>query len=202
MKRSCKQSQSWKDAQEKTRAHQRRRLENHINEYNENPTKCLTCTDPLPYGKRKYTFCSRKCANVYNNHKRINWNICLNCGKKTRRPKYCSKKCSTLHQLEFRYEEYISRWKEGKETGRYGKKHQLSNHIRRYVFRKFGSKCCKCGWSEKHPLDNRIPLEINHIDGNATNNKEDNLELLCPNCHSLTLNYKSRNRGKSTRNYI
>lgn len=30
------------------------------------------------------------------------------------------------------------------------------------------------------------PLEIEHIDGNALNNKEDNLILLCPNCHSLT----------------
>jgi len=41
----------------------------------------------------------------------------------------------------------------------------------------------------------RSPLEINHIDGNWENCKESNLEVLCPNCHSLTANYKGGNRG-------
>ena len=39
-------------------------------------------------------------------------------------------------------------------------------------------------------------LQVNHIDGNYKNNREENLELLCPNCHSLTPNYRSLNRGK------
>ena len=40
---------------------------------------------------------------------------------------------------------------------------------------------------------------VNHKDGNKANNKEDNLDLLCPNCHSLTKNYGSLNKGNSTR---
>jgi hypothetical protein len=36
---------------------------------------------------------------------------------------------------------------------------------------------------------------LNHIDGNWENCKESNLEVLCPNCHSLTANYKGGNRG-------
>ncbi len=36
---------------------------------------------------------------------------------------------------------------------------------------------------------------MNHIDGNSENNKEKNLELLCPNCHSLTPNFKGLNKG-------
>ena len=40
-------------------------------------------------------------------------------------------------------------------------------------------------------MGKRIPLEIHHIDGDCTNNKMENLQLLCPNCHSLTSNFGS-----------
>lgn len=39
-----------------------------------------------------------------------------------------------------------------------------------------------------------IPLELHHIDGNHYNNEFSNLKLLCPNCHTLTPNYKSKNK--------
>lgn len=54
-------------------------------------------------------------------------------------------------------------------------------------------KCNNCGlltW-----LDKPIPLELEHKDGNSSNHKLNNLELLCPNCHSFTSTY----RGKNTR---
>ncbi len=35
-----------------------------------------------------------------------------------------------------------------------------------------------------------IPLELHHKDGDRTNNALDNIELLCPNCHALTDNYR------------
>lgn len=40
---------------------------------------------------------------------------------------------------------------------------------------------------------NIIPLEVEHMDGNYKNNEENNLILLCPNCHSLTATYKGAN---------
>ena len=50
-------------------------------------------------------------------------------------------------------------------------------------------ECCKnLSW-----LDKPIPLEIHHIDGNNKNNDKNNLQLLCPNCHALTPNYKGKN---------
>ena len=38
------------------------------------------------------------------------------------------------------------------------------------------------------------------VDGNYTNNKEENLTLLCPNCHSLTKTYKGANKGNGRHN--
>lgn len=39
-----------------------------------------------------------------------------------------------------------------------------------------------------------IPLELDHIDGERSNNLLENLRLLCPNCHALTPTYRGRNK--------
>ena len=117
---------------------------------------------------------------------------CLHCGKDLLRKdtKYCSQKC----QLDYQYYQWVKRWKDGKETGIKGD-YGISNHLRRYIMEKYNNKCGKCGWGETNPYTQKIPLEIENIDGNYLNNKEDNLILLCPNCHSLTATYKGANKG-------
>lgn len=57
-----------------------------------------------------------------------------------------------------------------------------------------GHRCEKCEMEEW--LDNPIPLEIHHKDGDTLNNEMSNLELLCPNCHALTENYRGKNINK------
>ena len=42
-----------------------------------------------------------------------------------------------------------------------------------------------------------IPLELNHINGDNSDNRLDNLELLCPNCHAQTDSYRGKNHGKA-----
>ena len=118
--------------------------------------------------------------------------LCKNCGKglHNKSVKFCNHKC----QQEFYYKEYIKLWKDGKKNGLRGK-YQTSKYIIRYLFEKYDSKCARCGWSIKNIFTGNIPLEIEHIDGNYLNNNEDNLTLLCPNCHALTETYKGANRG-------
>lgn len=53
-------------------------------------------------------------------------------------------------------------------------------------------KCEECGISEYNGKPLR--LELHHKDGNRKNNKLENLEMLCPNCHSQTDNYRFKNR--------
>ena len=55
-------------------------------------------------------------------------------------------------------------------------------------------KCECCG--NKEWQGKPIPLELHHIDGNHSNLKLENLQLLCPNCHALTDNYKGKNITK------
>lgn len=41
-----------------------------------------------------------------------------------------------------------------------------------------------------------IPLELHHINGNNKDNRLENLQLLCPNCHALTDNFRGKNKRK------
>lgn len=122
---------------------------------------------------------------------------CINCnGIINKKSKYCSNKC----QKEYEYKEYVKRWKNGKENGMRGK-YQISLHVKTYLLNKYNNKCAKCGWGEKNIYTWKIPLEVEHIDGNDKNNNEENLIILCPNCHSLTSTYKGANlnRGRKER---
>jgi hypothetical protein len=47
-------------------------------------------------------------------------------------------------------------------------------------------------------LGKKIPLELHHIDGNHFNNKLENIQLLCPNCHANTPNYRGNNKLNKT----
>ena len=71
--------------------------------------------------------------------------------------------------------------------------YQISMHVRTYLLKKYNNRCARCGWGEVNRYTGTIPLEIEHIDGNYRNNNENNLIVLCPNCHSLTSTYKGAN---------
>ncbi len=72
------------------------------------------------------------------------------------------------------------------------KDYKRSANLKKHLIKLRGviCECCKLA----HWLDAEIPLEVHHKDGNRTNNNENNLQLLCPNCHALTDNWRGRKR--------
>jgi hypothetical protein len=57
-------------------------------------------------------------------------------------------------------------------------------------------RCELCGWAKKAP-DGRLPLELDHINGDRRDNRIVNLRILCPNCHSLQPTHRGRNIRKT-----
>jgi len=54
-------------------------------------------------------------------------------------------------------------------------------------------RCELCGWAERAP-DGRIPVELDHINGDRFDNRLENLRILCPSCHSLQPTHRGLNK--------
>ena len=170
--------------------------------YEQNPKHCKYCGEVIPYEKRENDFCNHSCAASYNNqgvcrngNPLPEHSYCLNCGKEiTRGNKFCDNTCAA----KYREKQYIERWKNEEEDGLSGK-YGIITAVRNYIFEKNNNECEECHKNYINPYTGLSILQIHHIDGDCTNNKEENLQLLCPNCHAMTENYGSLNRGNATR---
>ncbi len=145
---------------------------------------------------------------------------CKNCSIQTSNPSFCSLSCSTSyanknkpkrkkveklcklcdkivdkrstvckeHRKIYRIEEWLNgEWSGGSNT-------RLSTSVRNFLLQE-ADYTCKCGFNTPHPTDGASILEVNHIDGDGSNHRRENLEILCPNCHALTDTYRGRNLG-------
>lgn len=65
-------------------------------------------------------------------------------------------------------------------------------NFKKHLIQELGHKCTDCQNSKW--FNNPIPLEVHHIDGDRTNNKFENLQLLCCNCHAMTDNWRNKKR--------
>lgn len=73
------------------------------------------------------------------------------------------------------------------------KSRATSGTVKRYLF-KLGLKETCCEKCKIETWNNQIiSLELHHLDGDNTNHSLQNLQILCPNCHSQTENYKVNN---------
>ena len=156
---------------------------------------CLNCGKEIVDGDSRKKFCNHSCAASYNNkgvvrNGKAHIKLCLYCGKELQ--SFQRNFCCHEHQTLYRYKQYIERWKRGEENGLKGK-YGISEFVRKYIFQKNDNKCEICGESYINPYTGLSVLQIHHKDGDCTNNKEENLQLLCPTHHAMTENFGRRN---------
>lgn len=133
-------------------------------------------------------FCSRSCAaQVTGIGRRQHGNppaLCKQCGNKgwSYKSIYCSRACERIFETKEQDKFFLS----GTFSG-------SSGTLRKILLRLRGHRCEQCDleiW-----LEQKIPLDVDHIDGNSENNASTNVRLLCKNCHALTPTFGSKNLG-------
>ena len=101
---------------------------------------------------------------------------------------YCGMECkATVDAIEFG-ERWATDGPVGVVKATDLKKGQFTGTARRFLLlHKAGGCCERCGWTHDYWTQGKaLPaLEVHHADGNFTNNKLENLLVLCPNCHAI-----------------
>lgn len=158
--------------------------------------ECEYCGSEFPINinrncdkERKY--CNRSCS-AYATNLKLGKNIhgernnrCLNCDNIVNKySTYCDNTCYAKYKQKLIFKEI--------ENGDIG---QFEGQYRKFLINKYGSRCMDCGWCEINKSTGNVPIQMEHIDGDAKNNSLNNLKLLCPNCHSLTPTYGNLNKG-------
>jgi len=64
--------------------------------------------------------------------------------------------------------------------------------LRKRLLAESNYTCIECGQKANHN-NKYLSLEMDHINGDPADNKRENLRILCPNCHSQTSTFRSRN---------
>lgn len=154
---------------------------------------CINCNNEfvsLKSENRK--FCNHSCAATFSNTKRVITtrknsrviNKCINCNNDVinKGNKFCNRMCYESNRDKTRLQLIQS----GNAS---------SKIVKEYLIEEYGDKCMECDWNRINPSTGKVPIELEHIDGNSENNNLENLKILCPNCHSLTPTYKALNIG-------
>ena len=150
-----------------------------------------------------YYYCNRNSKNVIKNginrrkmgifiernSKNINCIFC-NILLKNKQKKFCSRGCQSNYFHNINYNKII----EGDKT--IMKSNFRIDYFKKDILKEQDNKCDICkiedNWNNK-----KLVFVLDHIDGDASNNKRDNLRCVCPNCDSQLDTYKSKNKNSA-----
>ena len=138
-----------------------------INKYKEIEfKKCLNCDDEINGHGLK--FCSSSCSAIYNNKLRNINKLCVNCDKllNDKRLTCCSYKCDKEYKRKILFEKIES-----------GDTTLGAKNYKKYLINIYGEKCMECGWDKINPTSGKIPIELEHIDGDSDNNSLGNFHV-------------------------
>jgi hypothetical protein len=143
-----------------------------VEQYKRKPnTECIICKTPI-YRRpveilrnQGRVFCSNNCYGIASRRE----NPCLVCNKPILakfNKKTCSRICSNKHRTGIKY-----------KIGRPLDKAYTSRTLKLKLMKIRGEKCERCNYNKKEIL------QIHHKNRNTKDNREENLEIICPNCH-------------------
>ena len=154
---------------------------------------------------RPLWYCKFKSCQGYYIEKEMSLNkkhlcVCQNCGKEfyayySSTGKYCSNVCQQNYKSKQCYKKVI----EG-DSSIMRANYNITPVVYKYIIEEQEHKCSICGMEDTW---NGKPLTfiVDHIDGNAANNKRSNLRCICPNCDSHLDTYKNSGGRVSARRY-
>lgn len=124
--------------------------------------------------------------------KRVELTQCMYCGKEfhnyAKSSKFCSLECFCLYKHKENYKKLII----GDPSIMRG--NYSPAPFKEDILKEQNNVCAICGlaqeWNNK-----KLVFVLDHIDGNAANNRRDNLRCVCPNCDSQLDTYKSKNKN-------
>lgn len=128
---------------------------------------------------------------------RMKESICKQCGNtivSRYNRDFCDNNCRAAYTHKMCYKDFL------KNPEKYCKGNYTPKNFRNEFLNEQDNKCAICGCT---PVWNGKPLVfiLDHIDGDASNNRRENLRMICPNCDSQLETFKSKNKNSTRRNY-
>lgn len=155
-------------------------------------SNCINCNKETVNPK----FCSNSCAAKYNNkNRKVSNETKLKISASLKLKASTSEKKTLDPERLKKFQEANLKWRKEQEQKMLVDDFEtlsLERQRKRIIIEQNGT-CYSCNLSEW--LGKPIPLEIDHIDGNHSNDVRENKVALCPNCHAQTDTWRGRNKG-------